>query len=97
MKKSLNNALQRYMDIIINPKSAQILGIIIDPPPPPSGPYFSSIEQGYYVVQFVILFLLTILNIALSPSWNWAGILFGYATTYGAGEYLLLFAYNTQG
>lgn len=74
MKNCLNNALKRYMYITINPKFAQILelddGDGGGSSPPPSGPYFSSVEIGFYVFQFVILFLLTILNIAISSDWG---------------------------
>ncbi len=104
MKNCLNNALKRYMYITINPKFAQILYIDDgggggggSPPPPPSGPYFSSVEIGYYVIQFVLLVLLTLMTWYIPTSVHWAESLFYKITVLGGAEFLYLFALAAEG
>jgi len=105
MKNCLNNALKRYMYININPKSAQILYPIIDPPPdpppdsplPPPVPYFSDVELGFYIAEFVILILATLINVYIPASLPWAQKLFIQLMAFGAMEYIFLFAYYAAG
>ncbi len=102
MKNCLNNALKRYMYININPKSTQILYVIIDdppppPPPPPPDPYFSDVELGFYVAEFVILILATLINVYIPASMPWAQKLFIQLMAFGAMEYIFLFAYYAAG
>ena len=102
MKNCLNNALKRYMYININPKFAQILyldggGGGGGSPPPPSGQYFSSTEIGYYVIAFVILTLVCMINAVIPRDANWAIKLFGAFSVYGAASYLTTFAYYGAG
>jgi len=84
MKNCLNNALKRCLYININPNSAQIL-------------YFSDIELGFYVVQFVVLILLTMLNVVIPIDTHWAQRLFYQLITYGAADIIFIFAYFAQG
>ena len=103
MKNCLNNALNRYMYISINPKSAQILEL--DPegpggggsPPPPSGQYFSDVEFVYYIVAFIILILVTMINAVIPADASWAIRLFGAFSVYGAGSYIFNFALYAAG
>ena len=97
MKNCLDNALKRYMYININPKSAQILYPIIENPDPPPGPYFSGVELGFYVAEFVILILATLINVYIPASLPWAQKLFIQLMAFGAMEYIFLFAYYAAG
>jgi len=102
MKNCLNNALKRYMYITINPKFAQILylddgGGGGSSPPPPSGPYFSSVEIGYYVIAYVILTLVSMINVVIPADASWALKLFSIISTYGAANFFMTFALYATG
>ena len=65
--------------------------------PPPPVPYLSETEFVFYLVAFIILILVSMINALVPEDASWAFKLFSIIATYGAANFFMTFALFATG